>query len=78
LGNESWDLGFGIWDLEFKSIMKKKNVKKALLKLAKSENREQAKEQGYYNGRFRERVVPDKKKKASKEAARREEIDLEN
>lgn len=53
--------------------MKKKNVKKDLLKLGKAENREKAKEQGYYDGRYRSRVVPDKKKKANKEAARKKE-----
>lgn len=51
--------------------MKKKNVKKDLLKLGKAENREKAKEQGFYDGRYRNRVVPDKKKKASKDGARK-------
>ena len=55
--------------------MKKKNVKKDLLKLGKAENREKAKEQGYYDGRYRPRVVPDKKKKADKEGARKKKLD---
>ena len=38
-------------------------------------NREQAKEQGFYDGRFRSKVVPDKKKKKSKEQAR-EKVDI--
>ena len=56
-------------------MVKKKNVKKDLLKLGKAENREKAKEQGYYDGRYRPRVVPDKKKKASKEEARKKQLD---
>lgn len=54
--------------------MKNKNVKKELLKLGKAENREKAREQGYYDGRYRSKVVPDKKKKASKEKARKGKI----
>ena len=50
---------------------KKKSVKKDLLKLGKAENREKAKEQGFYDGRYRGRVVPDKKKKEDKEASRK-------
>ena len=58
-------------------MKKKKNVKKDLLKLGKAENREKAKEQGYYDGRFRKRVVPDKKKQADKKAARKKDINQE-
>jgi hypothetical protein len=57
--------------------MKKKSVKKDLLKLGKGENREKAKEQGYYDGRYRSKVVPDKKKKENKEAARKKKVDPE-
>lgn len=39
-------------------------------KLDKKLNRESAKEQGFYDGRFCPRVVKDKKKEASKKAAR--------
>jgi hypothetical protein len=38
-------------------------------------NRQEAVEQGFYDGRFRSKVVPDKKKKKSKEQAR-EKIDI--
>jgi hypothetical protein len=34
-------------------------------------NRQDAKEQGFYDGRFRSKVVPDKKKKDSKTKARK-------
>jgi hypothetical protein len=36
----------------------------------KNHNRELAKEQGFYDGRFREKVVPDKKKAYKKKWAR--------
>ena len=41
------------------------------MNIDKKINRQNAKDQGFYDGRFRRRVVADKKKKASKEAARR-------
>lgn len=41
------------------------------MNIDKKINRQDAKAQGFYDGRFRPRVVTDKKKKASKEAARR-------
>lgn len=44
--------------------MKKKNP------FAKN-NRESAKEQGYYDGRYRSRVIKDKKKEQSKTGARK-------
>lgn len=39
-------------------------------KFLKGMNRQKAKAQGFYDGRFRSRVTPDKKKKASAEACR--------
>lgn len=41
------------------------------MKLDQKINRQNAKDQGFYDGRFRPRVVVDKKKKASKEGARK-------
>lgn len=44
---------------------KKLNItikKEKLFEIAVNENREIAKEQGFYDGRFRSRVIPDKKK----------------
>ena len=58
-----------------KIVMKKKNVKKELLKLSKAANRGKAKEQGFQYGRYKSKVVPDKKKKASKEEAKKGKID---
>jgi hypothetical protein len=51
--------------------MKPKSSKARLHKLRKSKIREDAKEQGYYDGRFSTRAIPDKKKKQNKEAARK-------
>ena len=51
--------------------MKSKSPKTRLHKHRKARVRQDAKEQGYYDGRFRTRTVPDKKKKQSKEAARK-------
>lgn len=51
--------------------MKRKSDKEKIRKIKKGTVREDAKEQGFYDGRFRSRVVPDKKKKQSKEAARK-------
>jgi hypothetical protein len=36
-----------------------------------SKNREEAKKQGFYDGRFRNKVVPDKKKEENKNAAKK-------
>ncbi len=47
---------------------------KALKKIHKHlllKSREKAKAQGFYDGRFSEKVIPDKKKKASAEACRK-------
>jgi len=44
-----------------------KKIHKHLLK----KNRDAARAQGYYDGRFSEKVIPDKKKKASAEACRK-------
>jgi|GEM_PF-3411025 len=52
-------------------MTKIKKIKKKLHKLILKHNREKAKEEGFYDGRFSERVIPDKKKKANKEACRR-------
>jgi hypothetical protein len=41
-------------------------------------NRESAKQQGYFDGRFRSRVVQDKKKQLSKTAARKKPKQNEN
>ena len=51
--------------------MKPKSDKSKIHKIKKGAVREDAKEQGFYDGRFRSRVVPDKKKKQSKESARK-------
>ncbi|MDD3876496.1 MAG: hypothetical protein PHT69_07725 [Bacteroidales bacterium] len=48
-----------------------KKVKKKLHKLILSENREKAKEQGFFDGRFCEKQIPDKKKKAKAKACRK-------
>ena len=45
-------------------------MKSRLQKLILTDVREKAKSEGFYDGRFRSRVVPDKKKKASAEACR--------
>ncbi len=45
-------------------------MKSRLQKLILTDIREKAKSEGFYDGRFRSRVVPDKKKKASAEACR--------
>ena len=46
-------------------------MKKEIEKYIKAKNREKAKAQGFYDGRFRTRVVPDKKKKNSAKACRK-------
>lgn len=51
--------------------MKRKSDKERIHKLRKGAVREDAKVQGFYDGRFRQRVVPDKKKKQSREASRK-------
>jgi hypothetical protein len=51
--------------------MSPKNTRSKLHKLRKGKVREDAKEQGYYDGRFHTRIVPDKKKKQDKEKARK-------
>lgn len=49
----------------------KKKIKKKKDNYHAKKVREDAMEQGFYDGRFRKRVVPDKKKKQSKEKARK-------
>jgi len=49
--------------------MKKKKKNKVALFL-KARQRESAIEQGFYDGRFSPKTIPDKKKKASKEACK--------
>ena len=51
--------------------MKPKSSKAKLHRIRKGKVREDAKEQGYYDGRFRTRTIPDKKKQQDKESARR-------
>lgn len=45
-------------------------MKKKTHKYRQKKNREDAKEQGFYDGRFRPRIVKDKKKWASKRGSR--------
>ncbi len=45
-------------------------MKDKLLKLAKGRERESAKEQGFFDGRFRPRVIKDKKKEKSRKKSR--------
>lgn len=52
-------------------MAKKKKIKKKKDNYQAKKNRESAIEQGFYDGRFRKRVVPDKKKKERKEKARK-------
>ncbi len=47
------------------SQLKNFAMKKDVHNYIKARNREKAREQGFYDGRFRSRVVADKKKKAS-------------
>ena len=47
-------------------------------KFLKGMMREKAKTQGFYDGRFRSRITPDKKKKASAEACRNIKKQLNN
>jgi hypothetical protein len=51
--------------------MKAQSNKAKLHKLRKGKVREDAKEQGYYDGRFRTRSVPDRKKQQDKKASRK-------
>ncbi len=53
---------------------KKRITKKELLKMEQAAVREERKEQGALDGRFREKVVPDKKHKAK----RRRKVDPED
>lgn len=46
-------------------------MKKEIEKYIKGKNREKAKRQGFYDGRFRTRIVPDKKKENSAKACRK-------
>ncbi len=48
-------------------MKKKKNIEKTL-------NRKSAVEQGFYDGRFMEKIVPDKKKKKSKSKMNKDDI----
>jgi len=49
----------------------RKNTQKEINKIIKGENRKKALQDGSYDGRFRTRVVKDKKKTASKQACRK-------
>jgi hypothetical protein len=51
--------------------VKKKTNKKAEIKRARALQRKLALQQGYYDGRYRPRVVKDKKKEADRRKARR-------
>jgi len=53
---------------------KKRITRKELLKMEQAAVREERKEQGALDGRFREKVVPDKKHKAK----RRRKVDPED
>ena len=50
--------------------MKKKKKISSVTSYLKDRQREIAKEQGYYDGRFAPKSIPDKKKKADKEACK--------
>jgi hypothetical protein len=54
---------------------KGKKRDKRLDKLEAKLNRLLAKEQGFYDGRFKEKVVPDKKKKLKKKRFSKKDID---
>lgn len=63
-----------IFSLEFSiyiCVMKSKSVKHTLHKMAKASQREQAMEDGFYDGRFRPRVVTPKPHKSLKHKGRR-------
>ncbi len=47
-------------------MKKKKTDKEKLHKIQSSINREEAKEQGFYDGRFRNKVIPNKKRKSKR------------
>ncbi len=51
--------------------MKKRKKKNRVGNFMKAQNRESAKEQGFYDGRFRPKVVKDKKKQADKDACKK-------
>lgn len=53
------------------AIMSEKNKKNTSLGVAKKLQRKLAIQQGYYDGRFREKTVPDKKKEDSLKKARK-------
>ena len=50
-------------------------MKDKLLKLAKGRERYSAKEQGFFDGRFRPRVIKDKKKEKSRKKSRERHSD---
>lgn len=54
-------------------IMKK--IKKRYKKLQNKINRQNAIEQGFYDGRFRNKIVPNKKKKENKEGKKNYKIE---
>lgn len=49
----------------------KKKKKSSLYHHIESQNRENAKEQGFYDGRFKTKIIRNKKKEASKKLARK-------
>lgn len=50
--------------------MKKKTKKSSLYTHIETQNREKAKEQGFYDGRFKTKIIRNKKKEASKKLSR--------
>jgi len=46
-------------------------MNKKLFNMAKAKQRENAKEAGFYDGRFRTKVVEDKKKKQERQSAKK-------
>lgn len=55
--------------------MKSKN-KNSLFNYAQDKNRELAKEQGFYDGRFKQKVIKNKKKELIKKQSRSKIIDI--
>jgi len=51
--------------------------KSKIRKMTEAEEREKRKEDGYYDGRFRTKVVPDKKKKKGKKKKIKPELEDE-
>jgi hypothetical protein len=56
---------------------KKKKKKSKLYLHIESQNREKAKEQGFYDGRFKTKIIRNKKKEAIKKQTRKKWKDIE-